>query len=98
MPVLVRGGAFYAPRRLGVFPEAAMLCPILLRAGARFRKRTPGGAAPIWNGDRGGLPDRMFGAVAGFPVQSLQCASSSAHTTVQTTPRGRKSTVASPPS
>jgi hypothetical protein len=35
---------FYALQGHSVFPEAAMLCPILLRAGARFRKRTLCGA------------------------------------------------------
>jgi hypothetical protein len=43
-PYLYGRRVFYALQTLSVFPEAAMLCPILLRAGARFRKRTPGGA------------------------------------------------------
>jgi hypothetical protein len=33
---------FYAPRLPGVLPESAMLCPILLQAGPRFRERTAG--------------------------------------------------------
>jgi hypothetical protein len=36
---------FYAPRMSGVFPEAAILCRILLQAGARLRERTTGGRA-----------------------------------------------------
>jgi hypothetical protein len=46
---------FYALQGQSVFPEAAMLCPILLRAGARFRKSTPSGAALMLNGDAGGF-------------------------------------------
>ncbi|MCK1285481.1 hypothetical protein IVB41_16305 [Bradyrhizobium sp. 44] len=34
---------FYAPRLRCVFPEPAMLCPILLQAGPRFRERTVSG-------------------------------------------------------
>jgi hypothetical protein len=42
----IRAGrrVFYALQGRSVFPQAAMLCPILLLAGARFRKRTIGGA------------------------------------------------------
>ncbi|MGY4483746.1 hypothetical protein ACVWWR_002937 [Bradyrhizobium sp. LM3.2] len=42
--VRIRTGrrVFYAPRRPGVFPEAAILCLILLQAGAHLRERTVG--------------------------------------------------------
>ncbi len=36
--------AFYAPQGLSVLPEAALLCPILLQADARFRKSPTDGA------------------------------------------------------
>jgi hypothetical protein len=39
-PCLYGSAVFYALQRLSVFPKATMLCPILLRAGARFHKRT----------------------------------------------------------
>ncbi|WP_407188102.1 hypothetical protein [Bradyrhizobium centrosematis] len=46
---------FYALRKPSVFPEAVMLCPILLQAGARFHKRTMGGRRVVeaLNGGRG---------------------------------------------
>jgi hypothetical protein len=47
------GRAFYALQRLKVFPETAMLCLILLQAGARFHKRPMGSAV---SRDRAEIP------------------------------------------